>query len=96
VSECNRKYFVLFLAILDRLDNLASKVTIDMQRGLIPGMSVSITPDNTYRDNPTISTLVTIGIEEVVNTPNKKPELDIIMNPNIGKCILKVVRKSRL
>lgn len=70
--------------------------SLDVQRGLVPGVSVSIAPDDTGRDNPTVGTLITLGVEEVVITPVEKAELDVRIHfPRLG-FVVKVVEGSRL
>lgn len=44
---------------------------LDTRNGLVPGVEVSIAPDDTGRDSPTIGRLVVITPEEVVITPQK-------------------------
>ena len=70
--------------------------SLDLQRGLVPGVSVKITPDDTGRDNPTIGTLVKVGVEEVVIRPSGKAELDVRVHfPRLG-FVIKVVEGSKL
>lgn len=70
--------------------------SLDVQGGLVPGVRVKVAPDDTGRDNPTIGTLVKIGVEEVVITPNGKSELDVRVHfPRLG-FIVKVVEGSKL
>ncbi|KAH7371658.1 hypothetical protein BKA66DRAFT_181058 [Pyrenochaeta sp. MPI-SDFR-AT-0127] len=70
--------------------------SLDIQRGLEPGVSVSITPDDIGRANPTLGTLVKLGVEEVVITPNESAELDIRIHfPRLG-FIVKVIEGSKL
>lgn len=70
--------------------------SLDVQRGLVPGVSVSIAPDDTGRDNPTVGTLVSLGVEEVIITPVEKAELDVRIHfPRLG-FVVKVVEGSRL
>ena len=69
---------------------------LDGQRGLVPGVAVSIFPDDTGRDNPTLGKLVKIGVEEVVITPNEQAELDVRIHfPRLG-FVVQVVEGSRL
>ncbi|KAF1832874.1 hypothetical protein BDW02DRAFT_590081 [Decorospora gaudefroyi] len=71
-------------------------VSLDTQRGLVPGASVSIVPDDTGRGNPTIGTLVKIGVEEVVITPKEKAELHVRLHfPRLG-FVVKVLEGSML
>lgn len=68
----------------------------DVQRNLIPGVSVSIAPDDTGRDNPTLGRLVKIGVEEVVIKPHEKAEVDVRVHfPRLG-FVVKVVEGSKL
>jgi glutathione S-transferase len=70
--------------------------SLEAKRGLVPGVSVSILPDDTGRDNPTIGTLVKIGVEEVVILPHEKAELKVRVHfPRLGFTV-KVVEVSRL
>ncbi|KAH8719159.1 hypothetical protein GQ44DRAFT_623977 [Phaeosphaeriaceae sp. PMI808] len=70
--------------------------SLDAQRDLVKGASVSIVPDDTGRDNVTVGTLVKIGVEEVVISPNEKTEVDIRLHfPRLG-FVIKVVEGSRL
>ena len=47
----------------------SSHVELDRKCGLLEGATVSVAPDDTGRDNPTIGTLVTLSPEEVVIKP---------------------------
>lgn len=70
--------------------------SLDEQRGLVPGVSVSIAPDDTGRDDPTIGALVKIGVEEAVITPSEKGELDVRIHfPRLG-FVIKVAEGSKL
>jgi hypothetical protein len=70
--------------------------SLDAARGLVPGVSVSIAPDDTGRDNPTVGTLVRIGVEEVVIRPNEKAEVGVRVHfPRLG-FVVRVVEESRL
>jgi len=70
--------------------------SLDAQRGLVPGVSVSVAPDDTGKDNPTVGTLVRIGVEEVVITPNERAEVDVRVHfPRLG-FVVKVVEGARL
>ena len=70
--------------------------SLDLQRGLRPGALVSIAPDDTGRDNPTIGTLVSIGVEEVVVTPTEEAELAVRIHfPRLG-FVVKAVESSKL
>jgi hypothetical protein len=69
---------------------------LDVQRGLVPGVAVSIAPDDTGRDDPTLGTLVKIGVEEVVITPVERGELDVRIHfPRLG-FVVRVVEGARL
>jgi glutathione S-transferase len=68
----------------------------DVQRDLVRGASVSIAPDDTGRDNPTLGTLVKIGVEEVVIKSHEKAEVDVRVHfPRLG-FVVKVVEGSKL
>jgi len=70
--------------------------SLDAQRGLVPGVSVSVAPDDTGKDNPTVGTLVRIGVEEVVITPNERAEVDVRVHfPRLG-FVVKGVEGARL
>jgi hypothetical protein len=70
--------------------------TIDLQRDLVPGVSVSVTPDDTGRNNPTVGTLVKIGVEEVVIKPHEKAEVEVRVHfPRLG-FVVKVVDGAKL
>lgn len=70
--------------------------SLDVQRGLVPGVSVSIAPDDTGKDDPTLGTLLKIGVEEVVIKPAEQSELDVRIHfPRLG-FVVKVVEGSRL
>jgi hypothetical protein len=57
---------------------------------------LSIAPDDTGRDNPTVGTLVRIGVEEVVIRPNEKAEVGVRVHfPRLG-FVVRVVEGSRL
>ncbi|KAF2785837.1 hypothetical protein K505DRAFT_330757 [Melanomma pulvis-pyrius CBS 109.77] len=69
---------------------------LDLQRGLVPGVAVAVAPDDTGRDDPTLGTLVKIGIEEVVIKPTERGELDVRLHfPRLG-FVVKIVEGSRL
>jgi glutathione S-transferase len=69
---------------------------VEVQRDLVPGVSVSVAPDDTGRDNPTVGTLVKIGVEEVVIRPNGKAEVGVLVHfPRLG-FVVKVVDGARL
>ncbi|KAF1919243.1 hypothetical protein BDU57DRAFT_568596 [Ampelomyces quisqualis] len=68
----------------------------DLQRDLVPGVSVSVVPDDTGRSNPTIGILVKIGVEEVVIKSGKKAEVDVMVHfPRLG-FVVKVVKGTKL
>lgn len=65
--------------------------TLDGERGLVPGASVSIAPDDTGRNHPTLGRLVTIGVEEVVIEPLEDKEIDVRIHfPRLGFVIKRV------
>jgi glutathione S-transferase len=58
---------------------------LDRQRGLVPGIVASVTPDDTGRGDPTVGVLVKIGIEEVVIEPKEKGEIEVRVHfPRLG------------
>lgn len=70
--------------------------SLDVERGLKNGARVSIAPDDTGRENPTIGTLVKIGVEEVVIAPAEKAEMEVRVHfPRLG-FVVKVVEESKL
>jgi hypothetical protein len=72
-------------------------LTLDTQRGLVPSALVSITPDDTGRDNPTLGTLVKIGVEEVVITPEGQGEMEVRIHfPRLGFVVKTVGQGSNL
>ncbi|KAF2648655.1 hypothetical protein K491DRAFT_698750 [Lophiostoma macrostomum CBS 122681] len=69
---------------------------LDVQRGLISGAAVSVAPDDIGRDDPTVGTLVKIGIEEIVIAPTERGELDVRIHfPRLG-FVVRVVEGARL
>jgi hypothetical protein len=75
---------------------VAPHTALDTQRGLIPGASVSVVPDDTGRGNPTMGKLVKIGSEEVVIKPDGKAELDVRVHfPRLG-FVVKTINGSKL
>lgn len=69
---------------------------LDVQRGLVPGVAVSVAPDDTGRDDPTVGTLVKIGVEEVVVKPSGNGEINVRIHfPRLG-FVVKVMQGSRL
>lgn len=69
---------------------------LDMQRGLVRGAVVSVAPDDTGRDDPTIGTLVGCQVEEVVITPAERGLLDVRVHfPRVG-FVVKVVEEAKL
>ncbi|KAF2476839.1 uncharacterized protein BDR25DRAFT_251226 [Lindgomyces ingoldianus] len=70
--------------------------SLDLQRGLQPGVVVSVAPDDTGRDDPTVGELVRIGVEEVVVRPVEKGEMDVRIHfPRLG-FVVRVAEGSRL
>lgn len=70
--------------------------SLDVQRGLVEGASVSVVPDDTGRGNPTVGTLVKIGVEEVVVRPVEKAEMEVQVHfPRLG-FLVRVVEGSKL
>lgn len=70
--------------------------SLDVQRGLVQGALVSVAPEDTGRDHPTIGTLVKIGVEEVVIKPIVEGEIDVRIHfPRLG-FVVKVAEGSRL
>jgi len=68
----------------------------DVQRDLVPGASVSVAPDDTGRDNPTLGALVKFGVEEVVIKPHEKAEVDVRVHfPRLG-FVVKAVEGAKL
>jgi len=62
-----------------------SNSTLDESRGLIKGRAVSVVPDDTGKDNPTLGELVALGVEEVVIKPKEKGKVDVRIHfPRIG------------
>jgi hypothetical protein len=69
---------------------------LDERRGLVPGAMVSIAPDDTGRGDPTVESLVKIGVEEVVIVPAEKGEINVRIHfPRLG-FVVKTVEGSRL
>lgn len=65
--------------------------TLDAQLGLTPGVVVSVAPDDTGRDDPTVGTLVKLGVEEVVLKPLEKSEIDVRVHfPRLGFVVKRV------
>jgi hypothetical protein len=74
----------------------AGEYQAELQKELVPGVRVSIAPDDTGRDNPTVGTLVEIGVEEVVIKPEGKAEVDVLVHfPRLG-FVVKVVNGAKL
>jgi len=70
--------------------------SLDAGRGLVPGVAVSVAPDDTGRDDPTVGELVKIGVEEVVIKTIERGEVDVRIHfPRLG-FIVKVIRDIRL
>lgn len=68
----------------------------EIQRGLVPGKSVSVAPDDTGRDNPQLGTLVAVGVEEVVLKPEGEAEVDVLVHfPRLG-FVVRGVKEGRL
>lgn len=69
--------------------------SLDRDRGLVPGVMVSIAPDDTGRDNPTVGRLVRIGVEEVVIEPHEDGEMKVRVHfPRLG-FVVKVLDGER-
>jgi glutathione S-transferase len=74
----------------------AGEYQTELQKELVPGVRVSIAPDDTGRDNPTVGILVKIGVEEVVIKPEGKAEVDVLVHfPRLG-FVVKVVDGAKL
>ena len=74
----------------------AENAVVDVQRGLVQGAMVSIAPDDTGKDDPTIGTLVRIGVEEVIIRPSEPGEVDVRIHfPRLGFRV-RVVEGARL
>lgn len=70
--------------------------TLDAQRGLLPGALVSVAPDDTGRDDPTVGVLVKLGVDEVVIRPVEVGEVDIRIHfPRLG-FVVKLVEGAKL
>jgi hypothetical protein len=70
--------------------------SLDAQRGLVKGVSVSIAPDDTGKDNPTLGTLVAIGVEEVVIAPHDDAEIEVQVHfPRLG-FVVRTVAPAKL
>jgi hypothetical protein len=64
---------------------VSSHQSLDAQRGLEPGVVVSVVPDDTGRGDPTIGKLVKIGVEEVVIKPETRGKLEVRIHfPRLG------------
>ncbi|KAF2637318.1 hypothetical protein P280DRAFT_114643 [Massarina eburnea CBS 473.64] len=64
---------------------------LDGERGLVKGAVVSVAPDDTGRDNPTVGTLVGLGVEEVVVETVEKGEVDVRIHfPRLGFVVRRV------
>ncbi|KAF3040685.1 hypothetical protein E8E12_004826 [Didymella heteroderae] len=64
--------------------------SLDAQRGLNPGVMVSVVPDDTGKSDPTVGKLITIGVEEVVIEPETKGELEVRVHfPRLGFVVKK-------
>jgi len=75
---------------------VAPHEVLDARRGMMPGVGVSVVPDDTGRGNPTKGTLVKIGSEEVVIKPDEKAELDVRIHfPRLG-FVVKVPKGSKM
>lgn len=58
---------------------------LDAQRGLVPGVRVSVRPDDTGRGDPTVGRLVALGVEEVVIEPVGTAEVGVRIHfPRLG------------
>lgn len=69
---------------------------LDEQRGLVKGALVSVAPDDTGRDDPTVGELVGAGVEEVVIKPAGKRRVDVRVHfPRVG-FVAKVVDGAKL
>lgn len=92
LSECE------FLKVEEVLVPTASEPNweLDGQRGLRRGVRVSVAPDDTGRDCPTLGVLVALGVEEVVIRPIEKGEVDVRIHfPRLG-FVVKVLDGSVL
>jgi len=70
--------------------------SLDLQRGLVKGVVVSVAPDDTGRGDPTFGELVKIGVEEVVLKPSERGTVDCRIHfPRLG-FVVKVVEGARL
>lgn len=84
-----------------RLVRTPNKVHAELsqQTGLLPGAKVSIAPDDTGRDNPTIGTLIALSPEEVVIKPEKleqKAAMEVFIHfPRLG-FVIRIQRSPKL
>lgn len=68
---------------------------LDEQRGLKPGVIVSVAPDDTGRGDPTVGRLVKIGVEEIVIEPEMEGEIRVRIHfPRLG-FVVKVLDGER-
>ncbi|KAH7402195.1 hypothetical protein DE146DRAFT_652672 [Phaeosphaeria sp. MPI-PUGE-AT-0046c] len=80
----------------DLLVPTAVEYQAEVQKDLVPGVGVSVAPDDTGRDNPQTGTLVAIGVEEVVLRPIAKAEVDVLVHfPRLG-FVVRGVEGARL
>lgn len=69
--------------------------SLDEQSGLKRGVVVSVAPDDTGRDNPTVGKLVAIGVEEVVIEPLEEGKFKVRIHfPRLG-FVIKVLDGER-
>ncbi|KAF2437229.1 hypothetical protein P171DRAFT_437920 [Karstenula rhodostoma CBS 690.94] len=69
---------------------------LDGRIGLVEGALVTVVPDDTGRGNPTVGTLVGVGVEEVIIKPERRGEVGVCMHfPRVG-FVIKGVEGSKL
>ncbi|KAF2001792.1 hypothetical protein P154DRAFT_619154 [Amniculicola lignicola CBS 123094] len=71
-------------------------VDLDTKQGLVQGAVVSIAPDDTGRDSPTMGILEKIGVDEVVIRPMEPAEMDVRIHfPRLG-FVVRPIESPRL
>ncbi|OAG06223.1 uncharacterized protein CC84DRAFT_1092043 [Paraphaeosphaeria sporulosa] len=69
---------------------------LDGRRGLVEGVLVSVVPDDTGKGNPTVGTLMHVGVEEISIKPEEKGEVHVVVHfPRVG-FVIKGMEGSRL
>ncbi|KAL5114039.1 hypothetical protein ACEQ8H_008095 [Pleosporales sp. CAS-2024a] len=86
----------VFLQDKELLIPTTAKNVASIPGRLLPGADVTIAPDDTGRENPTVGTLLRIGAEELVIRTAERGQVDVVVHfPTLG-FVVKATSRTRL